>query len=133
MTRSSGRFGDIWTRFARGTHAQASLSDKKASPMKAGILAAPVVAIVGVVVMLTAAYAVSAVSEAIILEVTGRHGSQLEFPFSTIANSMWVVGLGIGITAAVVANFVILVNYFPFGRYRLRLVLKDDPTSEVFS
>ena len=49
-------------------------------------------------------------------------------PHAKVEEALLLAAEGVALEDAFVA-----IDAFPFGRYRLRLVPKDDPTPEVFS
>ena len=101
--------------------------------MKAALLASPVVMVVSGISSAGASYGGYYVArhtaEAIVL--SDPHAQM--FWTQLIYDWLPIAIIFVGWFAGMVAALLLLTDHFPFGRYRLRLVPKDDPTPEVFT
>ena len=103
---------------------------KRPSKVKAAFLGAPVGALAGLVATLFALF--------VLMYGVGSFLRSTDILGDIIYASGWeAVGTLFGFVVSLwfggFVAIVVLIDHFPFGRYRLRLVHKDDPTPEVFS
>ena len=97
---------------------------RRPSKVKAGLLAAVPTLPIATVCLLAGMIPAGAAFEAAWAESLLGHGDLAVFAFLTLA-VVFAIG---GAFAAVLFSFLTIVDHFPFGAYRLRLVPKDDPT-----